>query len=417
MTLAPASRSDLRLAMTLDSSKAAAAAYTLTAAPSGSHVPPLPKIHGFAKVDAAFVARTGPKSLREASDAILELTESLENQTGEHFSDVVVSFASPTLRVGGESVRLPLKQERIGHRELQELERLWTTPNSGTGPDMVHNFFTLRSAFRVDRHCLTLEPEGLAASTLSRTELTFSDRRTTLLNWIEAFRLCGLRVRRFLPQPLGSLLAATSPYERKQGIMVVDIGHSYTQVIVCRDHLVRDFRIHPIGGDRITEDLSICLQISPNEAEELKRNCMSVRDAAVPHDAHHQDTSLAPDIIAARAAELAKLVRSIGETSFRARDYVAGVVLVGGSAKMTGLVQEFRSQVHPLCRVASKFSATGMHELLDDPSLASLSGTILADTSTEEFTQILDQLPLEPKNRRNGPLAKLGRFLAGRPQL
>jgi hypothetical protein len=58
-----------------------------------------------------------------------------------------------------------------------------------------------------------------------------------------------------------------------------------------------------------------------------------------------------------------------------------------------------------------------MHELLDDPSLASLSGTILADTSTEEFTQILDQLPLEPKNRRNGPLAKLGRFLAGRPQL
>lgn len=413
MAASGSTNQELRLAISLDSSKATAAAYTLPQS-NGVSLQPA-KIHGFAKVDTSFVAPSGPRSLREASDVILELTEAVENQTSEHFSDSLVTFASPSLQFGGQSVRLELRSERVGKRDIAELDRLWYHPNQSQAASGMHTYLRLRTPYRVDRNTITAEPEGLAAHSLARTEVAFSERKTTVLNWIEAFRLCGLKIRRFVPQPLGSLMAATTSHERKQGIMVVDIGHTLTQVIVARDHLVRDCRIYTLGGDRITEDLSICLKIDPADAEALKKSTApgwsastSVQGRMTP------EGNLAPDIIAARAVELARRLRHVAEANFRPRDYVGGVVLVGGSSKMTGLIQEFRNQVHPLCRTVSKFGMTGLTELIDDPGFASLAGSLILDAGSDDNMTILDHLPLESGRKRTGPMAMIGKLFSGR---
>jgi cell division protein FtsA len=406
MTDPASSDRPLRLAFSIDSSKVTAAAFS--SLDTGEAIETI-KLHGFAKSDTKIVAPAGPLSLRQASDVILELTEAIETQTGSHFSDAAITFASGTLQLGGSSVRVPVRGEKIGNHDTSSIERLWKGHGGTTafGTDN-HSYLHIRTPYRVDRHTLTPEPDGLVAGFLAQTETTFQDRRATLLNWIEAFRMCGLGVRRFLPQPLASLYAAASVHERKQGIMVVDIGHSMTQIIVCRDSLVRGCHIHNIGSDRITEDLSICLKTDPQRAESLKRSAMHIGAGRRP-----SDNGLAPEIIAARASEIARLVKTAADRIFSPRDFVAGVVLVGGGAKLTGLAHEFRLQVHPLCRVASSFGVLGLNELLDDPGLASLAGCLIIEGNVSKH--LLDGLPLDNSGTQLGAFSRFARLFRLRP--
>jgi cell division protein FtsA len=393
----------LRLAVSLDHSKVVAAAYTVRTEALAKEGSRAITVHGFAKAETRMVTATGPVSLREASDVILELTEAVETQTGQHFSDVAVCFASCHLSLGGHSTRIRPKAERITDRDLAEVHRLSSEAGAQATCEGSHRYLRTHSPFFLDQQTVTKDPEGLAAQWIARTEWAFSDRRTSLINWIEAFKLCGLRVRRVVPQPLASLYASATDYERKQGIMVVDIGHSLTQIIVCRDHLLRFCKIHNLGGDRITDDLSICLKMPPSEAESVKKNLGAVRASTV--------NPLTPEIVRARATEMARFVRTVSDKALRPRDYVSGVVLVGGGSKLTGLVQEFRQQVHPLCRTASHFGLLGLPELLDDPSFATLAGCMFVDAGAclESFG-IQDDLPTDGRARKTRGWNLFARF-------
>jgi len=377
----------LKLAFSIDSSKVTAAAFEPFSLPDGT---PSARLHGFAKAEAQILSPAGPVSLRQSSDAILELTEALENQTQTHLSQASVCFSSQSLVLEGSSILLPLKNSKVTAHEIENLQKLWkdSNVNPSTARE-TYPYFRIRSPYRLDRVTMTKEPEGLFAKTMAQTEIVFSERKSFLLNMIEVFRICGLSVERFSPQPYASLLAATTPHERKQGIMVVDFGLSRTQVIICRENMILACFVLPVGSERITEDLSICLKLDPEAAERLKRATIPPS----PHRTNSQNSkeSLAPEIVAARVGEIARMIRSSAERLATPRDFVAGVVLVGGGAKLTGLSREFRQNVHPLCRVASNFGLHGISEILDDPSLASLAGTILVNALPE--AQFINAVP------------------------
>jgi cell division protein FtsA len=374
----------LKLAFSIDSSKVTAAAFEPFSLPDGT---PSARLHGFAKAEAQILSPAGPVSLRQSSDAILELTEALENQTQTHFSQASLCFSSQSLVLEGSSILLPLKNNKVTANEIENIQKLWKDSNvsPSIGRD-TYPYFRIRSPYRLDQVTMTKEPEGLFAKTMAQTEIVFSERKSFLLNMIEVFRICGLSVERFSPQPYASLLAATTPHERKQGIMVVDFGLSRTQVIICRDNMVLACFVLPVGSERITEDLSICLKLDPEAAERLKRATMPPS----PHRTSSQE-SLAPEIVAARLGEIARMIRASADRLANPRDFVAGVVLVGGGSKLTGLSREFRQSVHPLCRVASNFRLHGISEILDDPSLASLAGTILVNALPEN--QFINAVP------------------------
>lgn len=377
-------KSNLKLAFSIDSSKVTAAAFEATNLPDGT---PSARLHGFAKADAQILSQAGPISLRQSSDAILELTEALENQTQTHFSQASLSFSSQSLLLEGSSVRLPLKNNKVTENEIESIQKAWRELNASPSQGReTYPYFRLRSPYRLDQVTITKDPEGLFAKTMAQTEIVFSERKSFLLNMIEVFRICGLSIERFSPQPYASLLAATTPHERKQGIMVIDFGLMRTQVIICRDNMVLACFVLPVGSERITEDLSICLKLEPEAAERLKRSTVPLS----PHRAGAHE-SLAPEIVSARVGEIARMIRASADRLVTPRDFVAGVVLVGGGAKLTGLSREFRQSIHPLCRVSSNYGLHGISEILDDPSLASLAGTILVNALPDN--QFINAIP------------------------
>lgn len=57
---------------------------------------------------------------------------------------------------------------------------------------------------------------------------------------------------------------------KKKGILVVDSGHSKTDMCIYKDNEIKKYDSLDVGGKNITKDLSIVLKISMEEAEELK---------------------------------------------------------------------------------------------------------------------------------------------------
>lgn len=63
-----------------------------------------------------------------------------------------------------------------------------------------------------------------------------------------------------------------SESSKKEGILVVDAGHSKTDVCIIKDNKILDFASFDIAGKNITKDLSIVMKVSMDEAEEMKIN-------------------------------------------------------------------------------------------------------------------------------------------------
>ena len=88
---------------------------------------------------------------------------------------------------------------------------------------------------------------------------------------VKTIRRSGLDIVQGLPQGWASAYAILTEEERRNGVVVVDVGASTTDVVVFKGGTPRFTKTLPIGGDHITEQLAGYMHCSMQEAEKLKR--------------------------------------------------------------------------------------------------------------------------------------------------
>jgi cell division protein FtsA len=64
--------------------------------------------------------------------------------------------------------------------------------------------------------------------------------------------------------------AVTTPEEREQGSLIIDLGAGSTKWVLYQDNIPRYMKIIPIGGDQLTADIALALKTSLATAEVLK---------------------------------------------------------------------------------------------------------------------------------------------------
>ncbi len=160
----------------------------------------------------------------------------------------------------------------------------------------------------------------------------------------------------YVPDLIVSSLASgrmvTSEAMRRHGVLVADIGGGTTDYVLYRKGYVASTGVLPIGGDHITNDLSLGLRIKHEDAESLKCGSGSaivleeeakskiwiggggknIGDTFIPAHAMNQ-------IIHARVDELFTILRSKLGPSFSREEVAAGVVLTGGTAQLRNIEQ------------------------------------------------------------------------------
>ncbi|MHB1171408.1 MAG: type IV pilus assembly protein PilM [Lacisediminihabitans sp.] len=156
--------------------------------------------------------------------------------------------------------------------------------------------------------------------------------RDAVMANITAARLAGLSVVDVDLIPFAITRVHRSAGLVRGTLAVVDIGASTTNVVVTKEGVPQFVRIIPVGGGEVTRALSERLEVSPEAAEQLKRQLGVAVGSVVP------EQRAAVEVIYAVTGELIASIRNtlnyyVGAQPGRLVD---GVVLTGGGARLSG---------------------------------------------------------------------------------
>jgi cell division protein FtsA len=182
-----------------------------------------------------------------------------------------------------------------------------------------------------------------------------------------------------------------SSEEKQEGVVLVDIGSGTTEISIYLKKRLSHAIVLNWGGDRITEDIQIGLDISPEHAEALKIRFGSALHkeidineiVMIPGIAGRKPSPVSVKnlaiIIEERVKELAAIVLSEISKVTDPANLRGGIVLVGGGAQMPDIDELFQRTIDIDTRIGlpkADSSNSNISDEIKDPSFATAIGLV-----------------------------------------
>lgn len=234
------------------------------------------------------------------------------------------------------------------------------------------------------------DPVGMAGTRLEAEVFIVTGAASGAQNIRKAVARAGYTVQELVLEPIASALATLTEDEKEIGVALVELGAGTTDIIIFHERKIRHLVALPWGGSTVTNDLVKGLSLPYAEAVRVKERWGVARaDLVDPHETfefagaaagqtRHIARELLAHIIEQRMDEIFGLVAEQIERSGLADRLGAGIVLTGGGASLTGVVElAERTFAAPVrCGIPGE----GMGGLVDSvrrPKFASAAGLVL----------------------------------------
>ena len=235
--------------------------------------------------------------------------------------------------------------------------------------------------FTVDDTRGVRNPVGLAGARLEAEVLVITDSLSAQNNLAQVVRRAGYRLDHCVFGPVAAANVVLSEEEKQLGGAFVDVGATTTSIVLFAAGAPRFCRVVPIGSQHITNDLAIGLNISVDEAEDLKRR-YGIAEARAGRAHRGQsggsEVPLARLALIARARveEIFEIVATELDRSGHPAAASARVVLAGGFCRLPGGLEAARRVLRRPVRIAAPEIETTMSQFNPDPTHAVLVGTL-----------------------------------------
>jgi cell division protein FtsA len=255
---------------------------------------------------------------------------------------------------------------------------------------------TLVQEFIVDGQDGVKEPIGMDARRLDVKVHLVTGAVTAVQNIVKCVHRCGLEVVDLVLQPLASGYAVLTEDEKDVGVCLVDIGGGTTDIAVFSQGAIRHTAVIPIAGDQLTNDIAIMLRTSTQDAEEIKVRfgyaLQQLADAEemieVPgvgdRPATHLSRQTLAGFIQPRAEEILQKVQEELERSGYHRLLRAGVVLTGGSAQMSGMVELGEEIFHNTVKLGAPHYDGNLRDFVRNPRYSTAMGLLLEGVTQKQ---------------------------------
>lgn len=208
------------------------------------------------------------------------------------------------------------------------------------------------------------DPRGMIGVRLEVEATIITGTKTAVHNLKRVVDKAGLHIAGLTLMSLASGQLTLSKDEKSIGTVLVDIGAGATTIAVFEDGNMAATSTIPIGGDFVTNDISIGLHTQTEHAEKmkLKFGCASVEDAAgdqvfkVPRIGSNVDKEFSQldlaNIIEPRVEEIFQLIRTeVHRLGYGHAN--GGYVLTGGTVNMPGVLSVAKRELDTSVRIAS----------------------------------------------------------------
>lgn len=264
--------------------------------------------------------------------------------------------------------------------------------------------------YHVDGQDGVLNPVGMLGQKLEADFHIIHGVRTRIQNTIRCVKELPLEVEDVVFSALASAQVVLTQHQKNLGALVVDIGGGTTDYILYVDGAIKQSGVLAVGGDHITNDISMGLRIPMARAEKLKieegscvlGNCLPGETIILKDDSGFAGKEIEREtlntIIHLRLRETFELLkRTVEEEPFI--NYVgAGIFITGGCSLLNG-IDHLAGEIFEMpAHVAHAQTTSGLTSAAENPQFATAIGllkyaqAVQVDRPRGGFTRIFGRL-------------------------
>ncbi|MCC7304205.1 cell division protein FtsA [bacterium] len=368
-----------------------------------------PKVIGVASVPAKGIKKGLVINIDEAVNSIAQALSGAERMADVTIGSVVISVSGKAITSKNNKAAIAITHEEVTPDDVLRATEVARTVPVPQGYDILH--VILREC-TVDAQGGIKYPIGMSGSRLEvDCHIVFAPSSITK-NLAKCVQKLGISVESFVFAGWADVYSVVTDTEKELGVTLVDIGSGTTDVIVFQEGGVVYSGSIPVGGANITIDLAAGLSLSSLEdAEKVKMNFKEIMDLPVVEekdsktkkstkeekekskdeskndevDVKHLNISglekvsksFVEKIIRARVEEILELARQdVGRSGYDVK-MPAGIVLLGGTAKLPKVATMVKEYIGSTARVGMPHGLEGMTEEITGPEYATIQGLVL----------------------------------------
>ncbi len=345
------------------------------------------------------------------SDAVSEAEEKADREITEVVAAVTGAHLESLNNRGG--IPIPDDRDEIEEEDIHEVEQSALDVTIPAGNVFLHNII---QRYYVDGQEGVASPLGMLGRRLEAEFHIVHGTKTRIQNNLRCIHEASMKVTNVVMSAVASAHAVLDESDRELGSLVIDIGGGTTDYILFREGAVRDSGVLAVGGDHITNDISIGLRVPTKWAEKLKvehadvapgstmvRGKIEIEDPT--YAGGEIERRLLNMVAEARVRELFVLLRRRMNFERHAQFLGAGILITGGTAELKGIAALASDVFGVPARVANPRTLMGPSALFESPRFSTAVGLVLYAQAAQDA---LDDISIFDKLRR-----KIGRFLPG----
>ncbi|MGI6098492.1 MAG: cell division protein FtsA [Lentisphaerae bacterium] len=311
---------------------------------------------------------------------------------------LAVSGGHIEAKVNRGSVPVRGRDRIVSREDVEEVTELAQSLVLPSDRDIMH---TVNQSFTLDDQTGILKPEGLSGAQLSLDMLVIHTQRNRIDNLRKVVQSVEMDVEDVVFSGLCVALSSLTSEQKRNGVAVIDLGGGTTSFLAYADNVIACAGSFGVGGDHITNDLTVAFNLPTGRAEDLKRrqghaivsSSTGLKRLIIPEELGMQERSISlkafHTVINARQAETLRLVRSALHEAGILTRLNAGIIFTGGGAALPGLTELGRSIFGLPCLIGEPCNVGGLANVEAPAAYATAAGLVLYGFKTYQETGIM----------------------------
>ena len=367
------------------------------------------KITCHAEIPSTGVRKSQILDIPQATQSIRSVLHEIERR--QEASGSKITIGNAFLAVSGQHVKadpfsapVQVENARVSDEAINAVIR---ESHSMTLPRDRELLDVIEQDYVVDGLGGISSPKGMSGRVLSLNTLQIHADRNRIQNARTAADAAKLEIREPLFATTCAADAVLEDYERRNGVLVIDMGGGSTGYAAYCDGYAAAAGVIGVGGDHVTNDIAHAFQTTNAQAEGMK-----VREASALVSASTGESSRVrvepgentlmdnrtvsrralDTVVNVRMMELFTVIRETLEDHDLLHRLHAGAVLTGGGARLRN-VDVLAAQT--LCmnvRIGRPTRVDGLDDVEFPAAFATIAGTLLYAHRNYEERSILDGL-------------------------
>lgn len=279
-------------------------------------------------------------------ESITKAVEEAELMAGLEISSVYTGIAGGHIKSFNSTGIVAIKDKEVTEQDVQRVIDGAKAVAIPLDREVIH---IIPQEYMINGQDGIRDPIGMSGVRLEAKVHIVTGAVSSAQNIIKCANKSGLNVAEICLEPIASAEAVLSNDEKELGVVLVDIGGGTSDIAIFKDGAIVHTGVLAIGGNHITNDISVGLRTPQNEAEAIKiaHGCAMAsmigadESIEVPgvggRKARVVPRRLLAEIIEPRVEEIFSLIhREVIKSGFH-NAIAGGYVITGGSTLLEGM--------------------------------------------------------------------------------